>query len=86
MIEWIVGSAIASVAGSLFTSHKQIKSQEKIAREARKITPPAMERSEEEASVRLGTIDNELTPSTGGQGSAVAATKRTNQIGQLGGT
>ncbi len=85
MIGFIIAAAI-STAGTAYMGHKQIKSQERMAREARKITPPAMERSEEEASVRLGTIDNELTPSTGGQGSAVAATKRTNQIGQLGGT
>lgn len=42
-----------------------------------------MERAEDGPTVLLGAQDNELTPSSGA-GSAVAATQRTNQIGQLG--
>jgi hypothetical protein len=60
--------------------------QRKIAREARRVAPPPMERSDDASSVKLGTIDkvdNELTQSAGA-GRAVAAAPRINQIGQLG--
>tara|TARA_R110000851_G_scaffold75057_2_gene165575 strand:- start:1680 stop:1901 length:222 start_codon:yes stop_codon:yes gene_type:complete len=58
--------------------------QRKIARDARRVAPPPMERSDEGPSVRLGTIDNELE-SSGGAGRATAAAPSLNQIGQLGG-
>ncbi len=84
MLGFLIAATVASVAGSAIQGHKNRKLQNKIAQQARKVAPPPMERSDDEANVRLGTIDNELTAS-GGQGSAKSATQRTNQIGQLGG-
>jgi len=83
MIGFIIASVL-SVAGSAIMGKKSIDAQKEMAEKARQVAPPPMERSDDEATVRLGTIDNELSPSSS-QGSAQAATQRTNQIGQVGG-
>lgn len=85
MHDWgfLILAAITLVAGAV-EGNKNRKAQKKLAAEANRVQAPPMERSEDGPQVQLGTRDNELTPS-GGAGSAVAATQRINQIGQLGG-
>lgn len=81
---FIIATAL-SLISSKVEGDKNRKQQLELERR-RRVAPPPMER-EEAATVQLGAVDNELTPSRGGgAGAAQAGQRRVNQIGQLGGT